>query len=462
MHEPQCFNFNCADKHKTRCCLLVKKPVKTSTTLMLISLQKGFPMKKIVVSTLMAILSVLVVLLIVACNFYFGWLKAPLAETGNTDAFVKAVSEKIQNNIDGNAVFVLMNNGQVASEFAFSKGEPVDRTTLFQQASVSKWVTAWGVLRLAEKGEIDLDKPVSGYLTRWSLPEGPYNDEVTVRLILQHAAGFDDGLGYMGFDDMEQVQTLEDSLTKAKDAFSEHKGMTSAVTKPGTDFNYSGGGYSLLQLLIEEVSGESFSDYMSEEVFKPLGMLSATFELSHDDKRLAQTFDEKGELAKHFYYTAKAAASLYASADDLIAFLKAHTNALNNSQHNAVLLNEDSVRIMQMDFGSFLGKATYGTGAALYGQDDNGAWIMGHDGGNRPDINTTARVNPTTGDGIVVLSSGANGIASKIGSEWVFWKFGVVDIQAAVMPVSQNIKKIGVFALGVFVVSFIICFRRFS
>ena len=84
---------------------------------------------------------------------------------------------------------------------------------------MSKWVTAWGVLTLVEAGKLDLDKPVSTYLTRWKLPPGAFpNDGVTVRRLLSHMAGLTDGLGYAGFKPGVPLQRLEDSLTRAADA----------------------------------------------------------------------------------------------------------------------------------------------------------------------------------------------------------------------------------------------------
>ena len=118
-------------------------------------------------------------------------------------------------------------------------------------------MTAWGVMVLVENGEIDLDRPVSEYLTRWQLPDSDFDHSgVTVRRLLSHIAGLSDGLGYDGFDRPEDVQSTEDSLTRARDASPGNAGVVILGSEPGSEWNYSGGGYTILQLLIEEVSGQ--------------------------------------------------------------------------------------------------------------------------------------------------------------------------------------------------------------
>ncbi|MBK6705926.1 MAG: beta-lactamase family protein [Caulobacteraceae bacterium] len=83
-----------------------------------------------------------------------------------------AAVARIDHENAGNAAFVLLDDGRVVAEHFQSIGEPVDRDTLFQVASLSKWVTAWGVMTLVDEGRINLDAPISTYLKRWHLPDG--------------------------------------------------------------------------------------------------------------------------------------------------------------------------------------------------------------------------------------------------------------------------------------------------
>lgn len=155
----------------------------------------------------------------------------------------------------GNLALVVIEDGHVQGEHAVSIGRTVDSDTLFQMASVSKWVTAWGVMTLVEAGKIDLDAPVSLYLRRWRLSSTAHNNDlVTVRRLLSHTAGLTDGLGYCGFAPGDGLQPLPASLTSAADACPFIDGAVRMGERPGT-WRYSGGGYSLLQLMIEDVSG---------------------------------------------------------------------------------------------------------------------------------------------------------------------------------------------------------------
>ena len=130
-----------------------------------------------------------------------GWWHQPIAEQGDSGKYLNAVKEKIDQQSVGNFALAVVENGSVEDEIFHSEGYLVDRNTVFQVASLSKWVSAFGVMKLVEEGKLDLDVPVSKYLTRWQLPASEFNnDEVTVRRLLSHTAGLTDGLGYSGFE----------------------------------------------------------------------------------------------------------------------------------------------------------------------------------------------------------------------------------------------------------------------
>ncbi len=160
---------------------------------------------------------------------------------------------------------------------------------------------------------------MSRYLIRWQLLPSEFdNEEVTVRKILSHTAGLTDGLGYSGFETAAQVQSLEQSLTKAADADEGVSGAVSVGIKPGSEFNYSGGGYTLLQLLIEEVSDQSFDSYMKESVFDPLLIIHSTYVWDDSSSYLlAEYYNRDSTRSKHYRYTSLAATSLYTSLSDL-------------------------------------------------------------------------------------------------------------------------------------------------
>ena len=358
-----------------------------------------------------------------------GWWRTPLAPFGNFDAFRAAAIADINAASRGNAAFVLLQNGRVAGSHFVSRGKPVDGDSRFQVASMSKWVTAWGVMTLVETGKLDLDKPVSTYLTRWHLPPSRFNNNgVTVRRLLSHKAGLTDGLGYAGFEPGEPVQDLVSSLTRAADASPGKGGAVFVGIEPGTEFRYSGGGYTLLQLVVEEVSGQSFNDYMRDHVLAPLGMRRSTFVLAGaETDDVADFFDARGATATHFRFAALAATSLYTTTTDMTLFLRAHVPGPLGEAPGRGVLRPKTLLEMHRPHASQYGADIWGLGTMLYAPNNAGSFIIGHDGSNEPAINTAARLDPNTGDGIVVLETGNRLLATVIASEWVFWRTGNVD-----------------------------------
>ncbi len=355
-------------------------------------------------------------------GFIDGFLLRSITSKNTSEAFIEVTQQKIEEEFVGNFAMALIENGKFSKDFFYSVDEPVNENTVFQVASVSKWVTSFGVLKLVEQGKLNLDKPVDDYLTRWHLPKSEYdNGKVTVRQLLSHSSGLVDDLGYEGFGPDEEVQTIEESLTKAADAYYS-EGIARVGFEPGSQYMYSGAGYTLLQLLIEEISGQSFQDYMTESVFEPLEMNNSTFVLARKKGlHLAQRYNNDGTISPPIRFTALAAASLFTCTADLTKFLMASVS------ENSVLSRKT---ITEMSKPETLdnGIPYYGLGPHLYSQNDQNSNIIGHDGSSsRPVINTAARIDLQSKNGIIILEMGNHNIASSIADEWMFWKSGIAD-----------------------------------
>jgi CubicO group peptidase (beta-lactamase class C family) len=332
----------------------------------------------------------------------------------------------------GSAALILIQKGEVVAAHPFGianaeKKSPIEMNqTLYQMASVSKMVTAWGIMKLVEDGTIALDKPVNQYLKRWKFPVSQYSDRVTIRQLLSHTGGLDDLFGYAGFLPGESIQSLEESLTLTKDSTSGKSRGVTVAREPGQNWLYSGGGYTVLQLLIEEVTQQSFSDYMEKAILKPLGMEKASFDwesIAASDRidELATSFDEELQPNPHRRYTATAAASLYATPQDMARFVQAY------NQKNLVLKQETLKQMMQPQPGAH---QDWGLGHTLYVANGVDEYTVGHDGGNLPALGHTVRVNPATGNGIVLLISGNLELASQLGDDWVYWETGKLPMNA--------------------------------
>lgn len=362
-----------------------------------------------------------------------GWWRAMPAANGDSAGFLRWAEGRYATESKGNIAIVLFDGGHVAETFYASHGRPVDGHSLFQVASMSKWVTAWGVMALVEQHRIDLDAPVSRYLTRWHLPPSEFdNDAVTVRGLLSHTAGLTDGLGFRGFPPGQALPPIEQELTRATDTLPGASGMTRVGASPGTNWRYSGGGYLLLQLLVEEVTQETFNDAMRRLVFQPLGMTQSTF-VDPDPAHLVDFYNADGSKAVHYKFTALAAASLYTSADDMTRFIAAQFPGANGAPPGRGVLSPTTLEAMRHPQAFLFGMPVWGLGETLYVPNGAGSYVIGHDGNNYPAINTTARVDPATGDGILVLETGNATLAREIGGEWTFWRRGTVGLDTLVM-----------------------------
>ena len=406
-------------------------------------------MIRILVLSIVTLIAVLTWNVAVFFAFSEGWLKSPIVDSASPAAFVEATEKQVAEEHVGNFSMILIEGGANEGSYFISNGEPVDGSSVYQVASLGKWITAWGVMALVEDGAIDLDTPISEYLTRWRLPDSEFdNSAVTVRRLLSHTSGLSDGLGYDGFDRAEDLQSLEESLTRALDASPGKSGVVELGAEPGSAWDYSGGGYTVLQLLVEEVSGQSFADFMSERVFAPLGMERTTF--SHEEAMrlgLAQNFNLNGKIEPFRWYTALAATSLFTSADDLATFISVQTTSGGQS-----VLSDDALELMRTPHASQMSADIWGLGPMLYAPNNVGGHVIGHDGNNGPAINTVARLDPATGDGIVILSTGSEILATKLAGEWVFWKTGNVDSLTFLMSAKTMLVWMGLGTAAVLLV----------
>lgn len=375
-------------------------------------------------------LTCLALLLWVGAVIGIGWLRADEIRVARDDAAsLIAAARTDAADHPGNLALVVIDRGRVAGTYFRSIGRPVDADTLFQMASVSKWVTAWGVLTLVDAGKVDLDAPVSRYLRRWRLPSTSFdNDKVTLRTLLSHTAGFTDGLGYCGFAPGQSLQPLTASLTAAADACPFVDGAVKVGAAPG-DWRYSGGGYALMQLIIEDVTGRSFADYMTATVLRPLGMQRSTFRpRALGATNVAEFFDSDGTPAPHYAYTAAAAAALYTSAADLTRFVNAHRPGDDGEPAGRGVLSPSMLATMQAPQATILGRSHWGLGVRLYAPARSGGTIFGHDGGNVPAVNTSVRLDPATGDAIIALSTGGSGVATRLTSAWLRQRVDADDL----------------------------------
>jgi len=291
----------------------------------------------------------------------------------------------------------------------------VTEDTVFQAASISKPVSAWAAMKLVEDGVLDLDAPVSRFLTRWQLPQSSFdNDRVTLRRILSHTAGLSVG-GYQGFAPGQPVQTLEESLSAADDSGNE---PVRVVFPPGQGWHYSGGGYTLVQLLIEEASHQSFADFAHEFVLQPLGMSNSSFRQSSQLRpAYAVAYDQAGKRVPDFSFAAEAAAGLRTTSGDLARFVAALMKGPRGALPGRGVLLPGTVHRMltpQPNSSNDIYRGSeWGLGYGLKRLTPGGDWLVFHPGDNVPGWHGLIAAIPERRIGFVVLTNGQGGRALR-------------------------------------------------
>jgi CubicO group peptidase (beta-lactamase class C family) len=332
------------------------------------------------------------------------WGRDPV-RTGLVQAVEGAARQALAASTAPGLAVALVHHGQVVWVAGYGvadseTGQPVTAGTRFQAASLSKPVTAWGVLRLVESGRIGLDEPVPGRLQRWRLPPSPFDaDGITVRRLLSHTAGLSVH-GYVGQSADRPLPSIEASLSgETGDSF-----PVEPLEAPGRRWLYSGGGYSLLQLLVEELSGRPFADYMQAEVLEPLGMTASSFHWSRT-ATTARPHDADGRRIGDFAFAEQAAAGLVTTAPDLARFVAAALPGPLGEPPGRGVLSPAAVRLALTAAPGTDGRWGLGYGLGLLPGGDRLAY---HEGANRG-WRAGLALLPDRRAGIAVLANGDAG-----------------------------------------------------
>ena len=191
--------------------------------------------------------------------------------------------------------------------------------TPYSLASISKPITATGLLRLVEQKKVDLDRPANDYLGAGKLT-GLTGDAqlATVRRVLSHSSGLP--LHYQFFYENEPftAPSADDTITR----------YGILVYPPGTVYQYSNLGYGILDSIISRVSGRPYADYMRTEVFEPLGMADSSVHVAPALRdRVAQRYTAEGQPIPYYGFDHDGGSAVYASAHDLVRFGMYHLGA---------------------------------------------------------------------------------------------------------------------------------------
>lgn len=284
---------------------------------------------------------------------------------------------------------------------------PIGTDTLFQAASISKPVTAAATMQLVQEGRLNLDTNVDSYLKSWQVPSNEFtvDQPVTLRGILTHTAGTSVS-GFLGYRPESPLPTTVQILQGAKPANSK---PVVVIRKPGTACSYSGGGVTIQQLILEEMTGMDFNAVLHQRVLQPLEMTHSTFSQplpeNLDDRAARAHQGNKVHRRKWNVYPELAAAGLWTTPSDLARFAIEIRKAYRGESD--LVLSQETARQMltPSDLRTARGD-TFGLGPVVAGHGET--LEFSHSGGN-VGFRCQMVMMVESGDGAVVMSNGGGG-----------------------------------------------------
>lgn len=325
-------------------------------------------------------------------------VKGKTPETYNIMARMKA------HNIPGASIAIILDGKiQWAKGYGIANtenGKPVDTTTLFQAGSISKPLAALAALHLVQQGHLDLDVDINNYLKSWALPDSEFTstEKVTLRRLLTHTAGMTVH-GFPGYAETDTFPSINNVLNG--------KGNTPPVfvdTIPGSIWRYSGGGYTVMEKIVEDRSEMPLEEYMGKNILPALKMSHSTYDQPlpknlHQNASAAYFGDGKIIPGLWHNYPEQAAAGLWTTPNDLAKYL-IEIHKIYTGHKNGVLSKDMVTKMLTKH------KNDWGLGPSLRWANDS--LIFGH-GGKNAGFTNDMFAFAKSGNGVVVMTSADNG-----------------------------------------------------
>lgn len=277
---------------------------------------------------------------------------------------------------------------------------PVTPTTLFQAGSISKPIAALAALILVDQGKIDLDTDVNQYLKKWKIPENKFTaiEKVTIRRLLSHNAG----ITVHGFPGYKNNEEFPDDVSVL-----DGNGNTGSIyvdTFPGSIWRYSGGGYTIMENVVEDVSGQDFATFVEENVLQPIGISNSTYAQPlpptlHNQASAA--YDGDGEIIEGLWhnYPEQAAAGLWTTPEDIAKYCMHIQQILSDRKDGLITyaLTEEMLTRQKND---------YGLGPGLRWEKDS---LLFQHGGKNAGFTNNFFASAYNGYGLIIMTNADNG-----------------------------------------------------
>jgi CubicO group peptidase (beta-lactamase class C family) len=299
------------------------------------------------------------------------------------------------------ASLALIDEGRIA--FASAYGKDATPDTVYQAASMSKFVAAVGAMRLVEDGTLDLDQDVNAKLASWRVPSNALDaaHKVTLRGLLSMTGGI--GVpGFFGYEVGAPLPTLVQILNGAPPANSP---PVTVMAVPGSAYHYSGGGYEIAEALMQDATGKPFAQLMQDLVLGPMGMTASGFEqppsAAFAAKPASGHFADGKELPGSWHVCPEhAAAGLWSTPTDLAKLLVQLADVWQG--FSSIFLRRQTLEEMLTPQNG----GPYGLGAAIAGDGDS---LVLMKRGQNVGYQGYLILYPASGQGMVVTTNSDNG-----------------------------------------------------
>ncbi|MCS7025349.1 MAG: beta-lactamase family protein [Bryobacteraceae bacterium] len=345
----------------------------------------------------------LIVLLIVAAVFSCRALAQPADPHIRDIESRSRLAERMQELHVPAVSVAVIDEGRIAWAKAWGAA---NTDTVFQAASISKPVAAMAALHMSQYGNFGLDEDVNAKLKSWRVPENEFtaNKKITLRRLLSHTAGLT-VRGFPGYPSDGALPSLKEILSGVPPA---NTPPVVPDAEPGSEWRYSGGGYTVLQQLMVDRLGWSFPQIMERMVFSRLGMKRSTYEQPLPPAwhaNAATGHDRNGSPVKGRWhvYPEMAAAGLWTTPSDLARWAIELREAYLGKSNRVI---EPSTARQMLTRQQAAGKPTrWGLGVELHGDPP----LAFSHGGSNVGFKCRLLLYLESGDGIVVMTNGDQG-----------------------------------------------------
>lgn len=307
----------------------------------------------------------LLVIAFIALTNYTGIAQDRIAEIDNLVTYT-------QENDMFNGSILVAEDGQILYHKSlgiadFENNSPLTENTLFCLGSITKQFTAMGIMKLQQEGKLNYSDKLWQYF-----PEFPkYLHQISIKNLMQHTSGLK-RTHFEGHDQLKNQEVYDNLMQLGSDKL---------LFEPGTDLSYSNTGFIILAILIEKVSGNTYKQFLTDNIFTPLGM-THSFVFTEDDrgrKDIAVGYDGFGNKADYTVLT-YGSAGIYSTTEDLYRWNQAQTTnkiipfQSKNKAFEPAISNSGEL----LDFKIRDNTWSYGFGQSIYRGHLNG--VIGHAG----------------------------------------------------------------------------------